>query len=59
MTPFDGFNTVINVLMGTGPIMLPPAIALAGYSFSMIIMLIIGLFSIITGEFMIEVLKSK
>jgi hypothetical protein len=30
ISPFDAFNTFINVLMGTGPILLPPAIAAAG-----------------------------
>jgi hypothetical protein len=30
ISPFDAFNTFINVLTGSGPIILPPVIAAAG-----------------------------
>jgi hypothetical protein len=30
ISPFDAFNTFINVLTGAGPILLPPVIAAAG-----------------------------
>jgi amino acid permease len=52
--PFDGFNTLINVLMGTGPILLPPVVASAGIGLSVILLLILALISIIGAEFIIE-----
>ncbi len=52
--PFDGFNTMINVLMGSGPILLPPVVAGAGIGLSVILLLIIAVISVIGAEFVIE-----
>jgi amino acid permease len=56
ITVLAGFNTLINVLMGTGPILLPPNIANAGFAFSTIVILIMAVFSIISASYMIEML---
>lgn len=53
--PFDGFNTFINVLMGTGPILLPPAIANAGIALGGVWLIIMYFFSSIGAEYVIEV----
>jgi amino acid permease len=53
--PFDAFSTVINVLMGTGPILLPPAVAAAGVGLSSIWIVLIAILSVMGAEFVIEV----
>jgi amino acid permease len=57
LKPFNGFSTLINVLMGTGPILLPPVVASAGFGLSTIVLLVIMLFSIIGAEYLIEILS--
>ncbi len=52
--PFDGFNTLINFLMGTGPILLPPAVANAGVGLGVILIILLALISIIGAEFIVE-----
>ena len=42
--------------MGTGPILLPPVVAAAGYALSTGLLLIMVLLSTIGAEFMVEVL---
>lgn len=54
---FDAFSTLINVLMGTGPILLPPVVAGAGVILSTLVLSIMGLLSIIGAEFIIESLS--
>jgi Na+/alanine symporter len=53
--PFNAFSTVINVLMGTGPILLPPAVAAAGLGLSSIWLIIIAILSVMGAEFVLEV----
>ena len=53
--PFNAFSTVINVLMGTGPILLPPAVAAAGLGLSSIWLITIAVLSVIGAEFVLEV----
>lgn len=55
ITPFGGFNTFINVLMGTGPILLPPAIADAGIILGGLWLLFMYFFSSAGAEFVVEV----
>jgi amino acid permease len=43
--PFDSFNTLINVLMGSGPILLPPVVAAAGIVLSVVWLLIVFILS--------------
>lgn len=54
---FDAFSTLINVLMGTGPILLPPVIASAGLLLSAGVLLVMVLLSLIGAEFIIEALS--
>ena len=54
--PFPAFNTLINVLMGTGPILLPKAVAAAGYGYALISLLLMGLFSMIACDYIVECL---
>lgn len=54
---FDAFSTLINVLMGTGPILLPPVVAGAGVLLSSGMLLIMAVLSIIGAEFIIEALS--
>ena len=55
--PFDGFSTLINVLMGTGPILLPPVVAASGIGLSTIVLSVIMVTSIMGAEFLIEILS--
>lgn len=57
ITPFNAFNTVINVLMGTGPLVLPPAVAAAGLALGTILLVIMGIISVITAEYLVECLS--
>jgi amino acid permease len=54
---FDAFSTLINVLMGTGPILLPPVVAGAGVLLSAGVLIIMALLSFIGAEFIIESLS--
>lgn len=53
--PFDGFNTFNNLLMGTGPILLPPAIAAAGIILGGLWLVLMLFFSSMGAEFVVEV----
>jgi len=54
---FEAFSTLINVLMGTGPILLPPVIASAGLLLGAGVLLVMVLLSLIGAEFIIEALS--
>lgn len=56
ISPFDAFNTFINILMGTGPILLPPAIAGSGIGLAALVLFIMYFLSQMAGEFVIEVI---
>ena len=55
VSPFNTFNTLINVLMGTGPLIIPPAVANAGFSLSLIALLFMLMISVICAEYIVEV----
>ena len=57
VSPFNTFNTLINVLMGTGPLVLPPAVANAGFSLSLIALFFMLFISVVCAEYMIEVMN--
>ena len=59
VSPFNTFNTLINVLMGTGPLVLPPAVANAGFSLSLIALFFMLFISVICAEYMIEVINEN
>ncbi|CAD8119395.1 unnamed protein product [Paramecium sonneborni] len=54
--PFPAFNTFINVLMASGPILLPMISAKVGYGYASISLTICCLISIIACDFIIEAL---
>lgn len=56
ISPRDGFNTFINILLGTGPILLPSVVAAAGIYLSSITLLLMGIINFICCEFVIEVI---
>lgn len=55
MKPFTAFNTFINVLMASGPILLPMQVAGAGFGFSLLCLIACCIISMIACEFIIEV----
>lgn len=55
MKPFAAFNTFINVLMASGPILLPVQVAAAGYGYSVICLILCCIISMIACDFIIEV----
>ncbi|CAD8203122.1 unnamed protein product [Paramecium octaurelia] len=54
--PFPAFNTFINVLMASGPILLPMSSAKVGYGYASISLSICCLISIIACDFIVEAL---
>jgi hypothetical protein len=57
ISALDGFNTFINVLLGTGPILLPPVVAQSGIYLSGLVLLVMGGINFVCSEFVIEVKK--
>jgi hypothetical protein len=53
--PLDGFNTFVNMMLGTGPILLPPVVASSGIYLSSLILGVMGLINLVSSEFVIEV----
>ena len=56
---FKTFNTLINVLMGTDALVLPPAVANACFSSSLIALFFMLFIGVICAEYMIEVINEK
>ena len=54
VSPLNTFNTLINGLMGTGPLVLPPANS--GFSLSLIALFFMLFISVICAEYNIEVI---
>jgi hypothetical protein len=57
LKPFPAFNTFINVLMASGPILLPMTSAKVGYGYASISLAICCLISIIACDFIVEVMS--
>jgi amino acid permease len=55
MTAMEGFHIFINLLMGTGPILLPPVVAGAGIILSSLVIIIFGVINLICALFVVEV----
>jgi amino acid permease len=56
-TKFSVAFTIVNILLGTGPIILPSPFFDAGYILSVIWLTIIGLIGYITAEYIIEIIS--
>lgn len=55
LKPFPAFNTFINVLMASGPILLPMSSANVGYGYAAVSLCICCIISIIACDFIVEV----
>jgi amino acid permease len=53
-TKFDAMFVMVNILLGTGPLILPSPYQQAGFALSTIWISIIGFISLMCAEFLVE-----
>jgi hypothetical protein len=56
-TPLVTSLTVLNVMLGTGPLIIPSVFLIGGYALASIFIIIMGCISMITALFMVEALS--